>query len=133
MTNYGITKGTKLENIIENMRKGEADGASMYSALSYIAKEKGLEELSDKLMQIAVDELRHAGIYALLNGQVNDNIFDMLKKMAPVEINAEEKLKELAASIKDLGLESASKEVESIALDEGNHGKELEKLIKDFC
>lgn len=132
MSNHGVTKGTEVEKMIEDLTKGEAGGATMYSALAYLAKEKGLDKLSDKLMKIATDELRHAGFYTVLNGQVNEDIFGMLEKMAPVESGGVEKLQQFAASVKDLGLESASEQIESIALDEGRHGKTLEKLIKDF-
>lgn len=131
MSDYGITKGTQFEKIIEDLSKGEAGGASMYAGLAYLAKEKGLDEVSDKLIEIAIDELRHAGLYTVLNGQVDENIFEMLKKMAPVEISGVEKLQQFAKTLRDSGLESASKHVESIAADEGRHGKTLEKLIKD--
>lgn len=132
MSNYGVTKGTELEKTIKDLTKGEVGGATMYSALSYLAKERGLDELSDKLMQIATDELRHAGFYAVLNGEVNEDIFGTLGNMAPVESEGVQKLQEFAASVRDSGLESVSKQIESIALDEGRHGKTLEKLIKDF-
>ncbi len=131
MDNYGVTKGTKFEEKIQELTTGEAGGATMYSALAYIAKAKGLDEVSDELMKIAVDELHHAGLYAVLNGQVSENIFDVLKKMAPVESGGVEKLQEFAAILKDSGLKSASEQIEAVALDEGRHGNTLEKLIKE--
>lgn len=131
MKNYGITKGTPFEKPIEDLSKGEAGGASMYAALAYIAKEKELNDVSDKLMEIAIDELRHAGFYTILNGQVDENIFEMLKKMAPVESSGVEKLQQFAETLKNSGLESVAKHVETIASDEGRHGKTLEKLIED--
>ena len=132
MSNWGVTKGTEFEKAIEDLSKGEISGASMYSSLAYLAKERGLDEVSEKLMNIAVDELRHAGLYAVLNGQVDDAIFGMLEKMAPVERGGVEKLQQFAKSLRAVGLESVSEQIELVAFDEGCHGETLEKLIKDF-
>lgn len=41
-------------------------------------------------------------------------------------------LQKLYDKYSDIGLESASEQIELVALDEGCHGETLEKLIKDF-
>ena len=131
MSNLGVTKGTQFEEQIEVLAKGEEGGASMYAALSFLAKEKGLDEVSEELMKIAIDELRHAGLYSVLNGHVSDDIFSILEKFAPIETGGLEKLQQFAQSVKSSGLESATKHIEEVAADEGRHGKTLEKLIED--
>ena len=94
MSNLGVTKGTQFEEQIEGLAKGEEGGASMYAALSFLAKEKGLDEVSEELTKIAIDELRHAGLYSVLNGHVSDDIFSILEKFAPIETGGLEKLQQ---------------------------------------
>lgn len=92
MNIYEVTKGTKLEKKVDIFCKAEENGAGIYAALAFLTKERGLDEVSDDLMKIAEDEIRHAGIYAVLNGHSNSNIFETLKRMSLVESNAVEKL-----------------------------------------
>lgn len=133
MSVFGVTKGTKLEERIDSNGKGEEAGAGLYAALAYLAKERGLTEMSEVLMQISTDEARHAGLYAVLNGKANQDIFEMLKKIAPIESNAFVKLHEFAKCVRDLGLEEAAEQIEAVALDERRHGEILSNLIKNTC
>jgi len=129
MSIYGVTKGTKFEEQIDKNGKGEEQGAGMYAGLAYLAKERGLDELSEILLKIASDEMRHAGIYAVLNGHTNEDILEFLKKIAPVESNAFEKLNQFASQMRGVGLEDAAKQIEAIALDERRHGELLTKIV----
>ena len=132
MSILGETKGTKLEKDIDKMWKGEAQGAAMYAGLALLAKERGLEEVSEKLVKISADEARHAGLYAVLNGHVNGDIFDVLKKMEPLESNGVEKLQQFAENVRKLGMKEAAEHIESVALDEGRHGEILKDLVAKF-
>ncbi|MBU3099513.1 MULTISPECIES: ferritin family protein [Clostridium] len=129
MSIYGVTKGTKFEEQIDKNGKGEEQGAGMYAGLAYLAKERGLDELSEVLLKIAADEMRHAGMYAVLNGHTNEDILQFLKKIAPAESNAFEKLNQFASQVREIGLEDAAKQIESIAVDERRHGELLVKLV----
>ncbi|MPQ31086.1 rubrerythrin [Clostridium estertheticum] len=129
MSIYGVTKGTKFEEQVDKNGKGEEQGAGMYAGLAFLAMERGLDELSEVLLKIAVDEMRHAGIYAVLNGHTNQDIFEFLKKIAPAESNAFEKLNQFASQVREIGLEDAAKQIESIAMDERHHGELLVKLV----
>lgn len=132
MSILGVTKDTEFEKEIDSYRKAEANGAELYSSLSFIAKEKGLDKLSDELMKIALDELKHAGLYATLNGHVDGDLFDLLKKMAQAESGAVGGFNDFAKRLREKGLEEAAKQIELAASDEGSHGGKLDKLIKEF-
>ena len=132
MSIFGATKDTKLEEQVDKHGKGEEQAAGMYAALSYLAKERGLNEVAEVLFKIATDELRHAGLYAVLNGNTNQDIFGVLKKAAPIEKNAVDQLHQFAKYLRDLGLEEAAKQIDATAMDEGNHGEILVNIIEKF-
>lgn len=129
---YGVTKGTVLEEKILNMQKGEEQGAGMYSALSQIAKEKGLIEVSETLMRLAIEEIQHAGMYSILNGSISEDIFPLLEKASAGELKGVDYIKQLALEIKNLGHEEASLKVGIAAIEEGTHGETLQDLIDRF-
>lgn len=130
MSIFGMTKGTEFEDIIEKNAIGEEKAAGLYAALAFLAKEKELYDVSEILMKISTDEARHAGLYAVLNGHGNQEFFEVLKKIAPAETNAYEKLHQLAESVESLGLKEAASHIEVLALDEKRHGEILLKLIE---
>ena len=132
MSIFGATKDTKLEEQVDKHGKGEEQAAGMYAALSYLAKERGLNEVAEVLFKIATDELRHAGLYAVLNGNTNQDIFGVLKKAAPIEKNAVDQLHQFAKYLRDLGLEEAAKQIDATAMDEGNHEEILVNIIEKF-
>lgn len=103
----------------------------MYAAAAYIAGEKGLHEAAELLLKIAVDELRHAGLYAVLNGKVNMDIFETMGKIQPIEVAAESRLKEFAQKLGVIGAEVTSA-VEAVAKDEAVHGERLRYLLEKY-
>ncbi|MBC9786686.1 rubrerythrin [Heliobacterium chlorum] len=131
MSVFGLTKGTDFEKEIEQYRNGEAQGAVMYAASAYLAGERGLDEVSDLLMKIAVDELRHAALYAVLNGQVSQDIFETMKKIQPIEVAAESRLNEFAQKLQVIG-PAITQEVEAVAKDEAVHGERLKYLLEKY-
>lgn len=132
MSLIGLTKGTNLEQKIDEMWKGEAMGAAAYQALAIVAEEKGLSELAIDLKEIATDEARHGGLYAALNGHTNENLRDTLIAMSSGEISASEKIKELSKAVSDLGLEDAAKSIMAAAEDEGRHAMVLKELVEKY-
>ena len=129
MSIYGVTKGTKFEEQVDRNMKGEEQGAGMYAGLAYLAKERGLDEIAEVLLKISLDEARHAGLYAVLNGHSNKNIFEVIKKYAPGEKNAFKMLNQFASNVRDIGLDDAANNIENIASDELRHSELLSDLI----
>jgi rubrerythrin len=132
MSLLGITKGTELEEEVAHLAELERQGAGMYQALARLAKEQGQIDLAKGLVALAADEARHAGLYTVLNGDVQLNIFAVLRYAAEAEIGAEEKLRTFAKKIREFGLESAAREVEAAAIEEGQHEVILKELIKKY-
>lgn len=132
MSLIGLTKGTDLEQKIDEMWKAEAIGAATYQALAIVAKEKGLSELAEELKKLSADEARHGGLYAALNGHTNENLKEALSAMSNGEISAGEKIKELSKVVSGLGLEEAAKAIEAAGEDECRHGRVLKELVEKY-
>ena len=130
MSLLGITKGTELEEQVEQYLKAEAQGTVMYYGLARIATEKGLHDVAELLLKIAGDEARHAGLYSVLNGHVSQDIFTVLSQVAKAETAGEEKINAFAQKARQVGLDKVAEEIEAAAKDEGRHGVVLEELIK---
>ena len=128
MSIYGLTKGTQFENDIEQIKKGEEQGAVLYASISYIAREKGLTEIADKLMEIAIDELKHAAIYSVLNSHANQDIHEIMLKLQRIEVATESRLNKFAQKLEVIG-NDVSQIIVSIAKDEARHGEKLKHLI----
>lgn len=132
MSLYGITKGTALEKVVDQYAEAEGRGVGMYCGLALLAKEQGYEEVAEVLLKLAQDEARHAGLYAVLNGRIPQDLFVVLAQIAPRETEAESKIKAYAQQARELGLETAARHIEEAAEDEGNHGKVLNNLVDKF-
>lgn len=132
MSIFGVTKGTELEELIDKNGKAEEQGAGMYAALAIIAKERGLDEISEVLLKIALDEARHAGLYAVLNGHSNQDIINTLSRMSPLESAAEVRLYKLAENVSELVSKEAGDKIKALAADEGRHGEILKDLVEKF-
>lgn len=129
MSLYGATKGTEIENLIDSNMKGEANAVVMYYALSYLAKEEGLNDLAETLEKIAQDEAKHAALYSILNGQISNDIFTVLSNIQKAESAALPRLNEFAKHIRKFGLEEVAEKIERTALDEERHGRILQDVI----
>ncbi|MBP2656250.1 MAG: Rubrerythrin [Firmicutes bacterium] len=130
MSLLGITKGTDLENEVERYLKAESQGVVMYYGLARLAAEKGLDDVADLLIKLAGDEARHAGLYAVLNGHINQDIIAVLTHAAKAETAGREQINALANKARSLGFDEAACEIEVAAEDEGRHGIVLEALLK---
>jgi rubrerythrin len=62
MSIFGVTKGTEVEEQIDKNGKGEEQGVGMYAVLSYLDKERGLEEAAKQFDATAMDEGNHGEI-----------------------------------------------------------------------
>ncbi|WP_019554264.1 ferritin family protein [Propionispira raffinosivorans] len=133
MSLYKITKGTALEKQVDSYMKAEAHGVMLYYALSRLAKEQGLNDLAETLITIANDEARHAGLYAVLNGEVPQDIFAMLAQVQKAEEAGAVQIAKIAATARTLGLDAAAAEIDAGAKDEERHGVILAKILKDYA
>ena len=131
MSLLGVLKGTELEKHAGQSLEAEMRGVAMYYALAYLANEKGNTVVAKTLEKIANDEARNAGLYSVLNGQVQEDIFTTLAQLATLESNAVVKVQEFAEKVRGLGLEQVAQEIEAAAKDEGRHGVLLEALVKE--
>lgn len=132
MSLLGITKGTDLEKQVEIYLKAESQGVTMYYGLARLATERGLHDVAEVLLKLASDEARHAGLYAVLNGHVPQDLFATLGQAAKGEMAAKEPINALAEKARLLGLNEVASEIEAAAEDEWHHGKVLEELVKKY-
>lgn len=132
MSLRGITKGSKVEEVIGNLVKGEAMAAGMYFSLANVAREQGENEVAEKLMEIAIDEARHSGLYSFLNGELSGNIFDILEMFKKEEVNAVNEILKLSNAVKAEGFEEAGKLIEDAAKDEGKHARLLTEILEKY-
>jgi rubrerythrin len=132
MSLFGVTKGTELEKQIDQYLEGETRGVAMYHGLARLARERGLDDVAVVLLKLAADEARHAGLYAVLNGRIPQDIFVILNQVAQLESDAMGKIKDFAHQVRMLGLDDAAKEIEAAAEDEGRHGQVLQELLRKY-
>ena len=130
MSLYGVTKGTDLEKQVDELFAVETRAVGLYYGLAMLAKDTGLYDVADTLQKLADDEARHAGLYAVLNAHVPQDIFAMIAPVANIETNSAKDLKQFAQQVRELGFDRAAKEIELIANDEYRHGQSLHSLMK---
>ncbi|MBB5337401.1 ferritin family protein [Pectinatus brassicae] len=132
MNLLGVLKGTELEKHVEQSLEAEIRAVGMYHALAYLAKRKGYTEVATTLENIASDEARHAGLYSILNGHVQDDIFTTLTHVAKLESGAVAKIQEFAQAVRGLGLDQAAQEINATGKDEERHGLLLQALVEQY-
>jgi len=132
MSLHNLTKGTELEEQVSSYMKAEAHGVMLYYGLSRLAKEQGLNDLAETLIDIANDEARHAGLYGVLNAAVPQDIFTVLAQALKAEQNGAVQIHKMAEKARSLGLETAANEIAAAAKDETNHAAILEKILSDY-
>ena len=133
MSINGLTKGTELEKSISAAAQAEANGVMTYYALARLAEEQGLNEVSNKFIEIANQEAVHAGFYAVLNGKYPSDFWDFVANFQKAEENAENALLPLADKLREMGHSDAAESVEKYAAQEKNHGVILSEMIKNIA
>ena len=133
MSLLGVTKGTDVEKQIDQIAVLENQGVTMYNGMAILAREQGYDDVADHLTALAADEARHAGLYALLNGHIKSDFFEVLKIAASLEGSSVKKLQEFAQKIRSLGLAHAAQAVEEAALDEGRHESIIKEIVDKYC
>jgi len=133
MSLLGVTKGTELEKLVDKYLAIETQAVQTYHALAYLAQEKGYTDVAETLEIIAADEARHSGLYSLLNGNVQEDIFGILSFVVNLEKESMVDIKELSKKAQALGLAQAAQEIEAVANDEGHHSELLQTLLKKYA
>ena len=133
MSLHGATKGTKLEPISDMLAKGEACGTMMYYALARLAKEQGLEDVSEKFIEAANQEAVHAGFYATANAMYPKDFWMLVRGIMAAEYSGETTIKNLADKFRAEGLTEAADEMEIFAKQEGHHGEVMKKILEEHA
>lgn len=131
MNLLGSIKGTELEEMINKLITGEAMAAGMYFALSHIAKEQGNDKVATLLAKIGADEARHSGLYSVLSGKVDEDIFTLLPMFLKEEQNAVLTIGALADKAQELKMNEVAQLIKDAAKDEEAHAKALENILKN--
>ncbi len=132
MSLHGLTKGTPLEKSVAALAQAEANGVMMYYALARLAKEQGLDDVAETLINSANQEAVHAGFYATLNGKYPKDFWALLETVKKAEIAGEKQIKALADKVRAAGFTKAADEMEIFAKQEGHHGVVLEEIFKKY-
>ncbi|MBO3445243.1 hypothetical protein [Clostridium sp. CCUG 7971] len=125
----GKAKNTKLEDSINEVLNNEIYYAAALSALSNICKNENYEDTATSLEEMAMDKIRSAGRYALLNGMVSDDIVKSLYKLLEHEKNSLDLVNSLANKSKELGLKDIENVINEEFIAEKNYVNDLKELI----
>ena len=114
--------------IIQKTFDSESGDIALYLAMSRKAEEEGHAEVASYLLNVAMDEARHAAEFANLLGKVRDTRTNLVTMLAG-EIKAE-KDKALAAKIaKDEGNDEAFEFFERSMHDESRHKAGIKSIL----
>ena len=130
MSLHGITKGTKLEQMVQMMAQAEANGTMMYYALARLANEQGLTDAAKTFIEAANQEAVHAGFYAVLNGKYPKDFWDLVRGLQKAEEAGEKSVRAFADKVRAEGFAEAADEMEIFAKQEGHHGVILKELME---
>ncbi|WP_042274267.1 hypothetical protein [Faecalimicrobium dakarense] len=125
----GKAKNTKLEDSINEVFNNEIYYAAALSALSYICKNENYEDTAIKLEEMAMNKIKSAGRYALLNGIVSDDIVKSLYSLLEHEKNSLDLVNSLVNESKELGLKDIENVINEEFIEEKNYVNDLKELI----
>lgn len=125
----GKAKDTKLEEAINEAFSNEIYYATALSALSNICKNESYDDTATKLEEMAMDKVRRAGRYALLNGVISDDIVKSLYSLLKNEENSLNLVNSLADKSKELGLKDIENVINEEFTEEKNYINDLKELI----
>ncbi|MBQ7198341.1 MAG: rubrerythrin [Selenomonadaceae bacterium] len=133
MSFYGLTKGTELDFAMDCAARAEANGGVRYYLLARLADEQGLDkEISKTLIELANQEINHAGFYATVNGKFPNDIWSSLESIMHAEYEAEKNIKNMSDKVRAAGFNEIADQMDIFMKQEVHHGEVLEELIKKF-
>ena len=128
----GVTKGTELEEAVNNEFRGETMEVGLYLAIARQAEREGYPEIAAVLRSIAMDEAYHAARFAELNGMIKDTLKESLEYMLEGEMKANKWKREVAVKAKELGIDEAHDIWDEASRDEYRHAEALKGLLKRY-
>ncbi len=128
----GVTKGTEIEEAVNNEFRGECSEVGLYLAMARQAEREGYPEIASVLRDIAMDEAYHASRFAELNGMIKENIKESLKYMLNGEMNANKWKREVAIKAKEAGIDEAHDIWDEASRDEYRHAETLRGILKRY-
>lgn len=128
----GVAVGTAVADYVEANFKGETSEVGIYLAMARQAQREGFAEVAEVLKRIAWEEAEHAARYAELNGKIDQNTKENLKKMLAGEIGANKMKKEAATKAKEANIDEAHDFFDESSRDEARHAKMLEGLLQHY-
>lgn len=126
----GVTKGSELEETVEQNFRGETYEVGLYLAMARQAEREGYPEITSVLERIAWEEAWHAAHYAELNGKISTSTKENIEKMLAGERAANKGKRDTALKAKELGNDQAHDFFDESSRDEGRHARALEGLLK---
>ena len=101
---YGLTKDTELDFAMDCAMRAEANGGVRYYLLARLAEEQGLDaEISKTLIELANEEMHHAGFYATVNGKFPNDIWSSLESIMHAEYQAKVNVKNMSDKVRAAG------------------------------
>ncbi|WP_026475716.1 ferritin-like domain-containing protein [Alkaliphilus transvaalensis] len=128
----GETKGTPLERPVKQNFTGETSEVGIYLAMARLAQRQGYPEIAEVLKTIAWEEAEHAARFAELNGMIEEDIFENIKRMLEGETFANQEKKKAADQAEELNLLTARDYFNESSKDEARHARMLEGILNRF-
>ncbi|VVB86870.1 Rubrerythrin [uncultured archaeon] len=114
--------------ILEKTFDSESNDIALYLAMSRRAEEEGHSEIAAYLLNVAMDEARHAAEFATLLGKIKDTRTNLVMMLAK-EIKAESDKAEAAKIAQAEGHDNAFEFFEKALLDETRHKTGIKKVL----
>lgn len=127
-----VTKGTVVEEEVDENFNGETMEVGLYLAMARQAQREGYPEVAEVLKSIAWDEAWHAARFAELNGKISESTKENIKKMLAGEQGANKGKREAAVKAKKNDIDPAHDFFDESSRDEARHARALEGLLKRY-
>ncbi|MBQ7456529.1 MAG: hypothetical protein IJS54_02815 [Desulfovibrio sp.] len=129
---HDYAKQSKFAEKIRQMHNAEVNGSELYFVLAYLAKEKGLSDLADVLIQNACEDALHGGMYGAMLGKghdADDAFWQQIVRLYRLEASANASLAQLAEEIRAGGEPALADCVAATIAEEDEHARRLEKVF----
>lgn len=128
----GVAAGTDVADYVEANFKGETAEVGLYLAMARQAQREGYPEIAEVLKRIAWEEAEHGARYAELNGKIDLNTLENVRRMLAGEIGANKMKKEAAKKAKEANVDEAHDFFDESSRDEARHARMLEGILDRF-
>lgn len=133
MTMFNYAQQSKFADKIKQMHGAEINGSELYFVLIYLAREKGLHDLAEAMLQNACEDALHGGMYGAMLGkgkEQEDELWQQVVRLYKLEAAAQDKLHMLADEIRAAGEGALADCVESTIAEENTHAQRLKDVFE---